>query len=69
MTADHLAVGVSIVAVLLQGLNGYLYLRVENAILKSEKSTERWAEDEFVRKETCDERHGHAPAARASHRA
>jgi hypothetical protein len=66
MSPNDIAVGVSIVAVVLQGVNGYLYLRIQNAILKSETKTEHWVDDEFVRKETCQAIHHGPSAARAT---
>ena len=62
MTPSHIAIAVSILALIGQGLNVYLFLRIRVAILESETKTEHWVDEEFVRKETCQAMH-HGPAA------
>ena len=42
-----------VIAVLLQGVNVFLYLSIRVAILESEARTMTWAGGEFVRKEVC----------------
>jgi len=64
MTPSHIAIAVSILALIGQGLNVYLFLRIRVAILESEQKTERWVDAEFVRTKTCEATHAGALAAR-----
>jgi len=49
-----IAAGLGGLAVLLQAVNFALYLRIDNAILRSEAQLKDWSRREFVAKEACD---------------
>ena len=66
MSPTHIGLAVSILVLIVQGVNVYLFLRIRVAILDSEKRTERWVDDEFVRTKTCDAIHNHGPRARSA---
>jgi len=65
-TASEVTIGVSILALIGQVLNGWFYLRIRNAILENQLKAERWVDEEFVRKETCQAIHHGSAAARAT---
>ncbi|HUX16378.1 MAG TPA: hypothetical protein VMW52_07875 [Phycisphaerae bacterium] len=54
MDIQMIAAGLGGLAVLLQAVNFALYLRIDNAILRSEAQLKDWSRREFVAKEACD---------------